>query len=1009
MKDKIIRIASLVFIGGMIVLLLFTSYRDLVDSGTQEHLVSGGFLDLSERKDFDEPIKLDGEWEYYENVLLNDVKSIDEASKRYVTVPGEWNDYVPTRKEPKSFGYGTFHLRIQLSEAQMRQIVGLKIQNIGMSNKVLVNGQVVTTSGNPGVDQNSYEIGNVPNCVFFSPKKSEIDVLIQVSNFDYTPYSGIVSSILFGPQEVLEKTKITAFGNELLFLGASLAVGLIFLVLFIFRRKEKYLLYFSMYTLTGAFYILTHGEKIWFHLFPAFDYLLFTKLQYLSAAMNISLFLGYLYTSFPEVFKSKTTKYLAFSSLGFFPVAVFPLAFQSSVSSIQILFYIGVMLYSVYGCIKGILYKLSYTMYFVLIIFPTLFVVRESIYLVLGKGEVGIGILLAQFMWILAHALLIAVRFSKTYDLAEAQSKELVRMDQLKDEFLTKLSHELRTPLIGVSNITKLYMEQEEGSLTPAQANRLSQILDFTRRLSRLVNDMTDLSKIKEGKLALELSPIQMDKFLRDAVESMDIVYQEGGAKIVFDIQDDIPRIKADKDRIKQILFNLIENAMLSKKNNSITIGGRGLGESVKLSISYQVEPFAQQSDHTNGSALGLSIVKQLTDLMGGTIEAHPAEDGEGRISIIFPAYTTGTDRDEGVDPESQHKEEGQHRAPEKEQLSIPYICKTAGQSTIIIADESHTNLQLVADILVNHNYSVVGVDRGQDVINQIKRNPDTDLVIIDYMMQDPSGVELSRKLRELYSRDELPILMLTTTINQSDVERALLSGSNDFLYKPFQANELVARVNSLVQIKKSMTLTTSYELAFLQAQIKPHFLYNAFNTIAECCETDSREAGKLIISLSKYLRGTLDFENISSFVSVEKELALVKAYITIELARFDNLEVEFDVDEEINISLPSLTLQTLVENAVKHGATKIVTGGKVKISVKQGKDGVLFTVEDNGVGMNLHKLDLSNEPSHKRNSVGLYNINTRLVKLYGTGLTFESTLGIGTKISFLIPEGSNL
>lgn len=203
--------------------------------------------------------------------------------------------------------------------------------------------------------------------------------------------------------------------------------------------------------------------------------------------------------------------------------------------------------------------------------------------------------------------------------------------------------------------------------------------------------------------------------------------------------------------------------------------------------------------------------------------------------------------------------------------------------------------------------------------------------------------------------------------------------------------------------------MTTSYELAFLHAQIKPHFLYNALNTIAEYCETDPHEAGKLIISLSKYLRGTLDFENVSSFVTIEKELSLVKAYLNIEKARFDNLEVAFDIDDALSISLPPLTLQILVENAVKHGVTKLVTGGKVTISVKQREDGVMFIVEDNGVGMDIKQLDLTSKSSEKRTSIGLYNINTRLFKLYGEGIKIESTLGVGTKASFIIPNGGNL
>ncbi|OEH84149.1 hypothetical protein BHU72_12135 [Desulfuribacillus stibiiarsenatis] len=1021
MNNKIIRIASLIFIMCGISFLIVTSYIDLSNSKAPEHFVSAGLIDLSKIEDFNHLVKLDGEWKFYENELIHDAQSIEESKKIFVTVPGKWNRYETGRKEPKSFGYGTFHLRIQLSETQINQMVGLKIQNIGMSNKVIINDQVISMSGKPGIDRNSYEMGNVPKYVFYYPEKTELDVLIQVTNFDYSPYSGIVSSILFGPQEVLENTRITAYGYELVFLGASLAVGFVFFMVFLFRIKRTYLLYFSMYIISSGLYVLTHGEKIWFHLFPTFDYLIFAKIQYFSAALAISFFIGYLYTSFPEVFKNRMTKALLLVSFAFYPAVLFPLSIQSNISSIQIAFYIAVMLYSVYGSVKSILHEHTYSVYFVGIILSTAFMGREGIYLVLGKGKVGLWMLLAQFTWILIHASLIAGRLSKTFDLVEEQSKELIRMDQLKDEFLAKLSYALRAPLMGISNVTKLYIEQEEDTLSYSRGVKLSQIQDFSRRLTRLVNDMTDISKIKEGKLTLELSVIQMNRFLRKVATSMAVAYKDDGARIVFDIEDSIPMIRADQDRMKQIIFCLMDHAVLNSKNNPITLSGRGNTESVEISVRYPeessqsnkhnelFEPFSQQNDLGMESGLGLSIAKQLTELMGGIIEVKHIESGEISITVIFPAYKSRVEVDEIAVTEIQSSQGETFNDIEEQTLATPYSIKTAGQSTVIVADESPTNLKLIVDMLVHHNYSVIAVDNGHDVMKQLQLNPSTDLVVIDYWMQDPSGLEICRKLREVYSRDDLPILMLTTTIDPSVVERALLSGANDFLYKPYQANELIARVHSLVQVKKTLALTTSYELAFLHAQIKPHFLYNALNTIAEYCETEPHEAGRLIISLSKYLRGTLDFENISSFVTVEKELSLVKAYLNIEMARFDKLEVAFDVDDNITVSLPSLTLQTLVENAVKHGVTKIVAGGKVTISIKQLDDGVIFTVEDNGVGMDLEKLDISNKTSEKRNSIGLYNINTRLLKIYGKELIIESTPGLGTKASFVIPNGGSL
>jgi sensor histidine kinase YesM len=188
---------------------------------------------------------------------------------------------------------------------------------------------------------------------------------------------------------------------------------------------------------------------------------------------------------------------------------------------------------------------------------------------------------------------------------------------------------------------------------------------------------------------------------------------------------------------------------------------------------------------------------------------------------------------------------------------------------------------------------------------------------------------------------------------------------------------------------------------------MKPHFLYNTLNTIAEYCGTDPREAEKLIVSLSKYLRGTLDFENLGGLISLQKELDLVRAYVSIEEARFEEIKVEFEIVDPLpDIQLPPLTLQPLVENAIKHGLRKRENGGGVKVRVATSGNSVSFCVQDDGVGIPEKKLnDLLDTPKGSA-SIGLYNINTRLSRLYGRGLLIRSVVNGGTSVSFDIPIG---
>lgn len=194
-------------------------------------------------------------------------------------------------------------------------------------------------------------------------------------------------------------------------------------------------------------------------------------------------------------------------------------------------------------------------------------------------------------------------------------------------------------------------------------------------------------------------------------------------------------------------------------------------------------------------------------------------------------------------------------------------------------------------------------------------------------------------------------------------------------------------------------------EMSFLQAQIKPHFLYNALSAIANVCEQDGKAAGKLIVDLAYYLRGSLEFNNLDKMTTIEKELEFVDTYFHIEQARFGQkiqLRKEIEVSEDAQI--PVLILQPLVENAVRHGISKKIGGGTVTVRMKQLADHIDIEIEDNGVGIASDKLAAIFNKTDSKQSVGLLNIHYRLRKLYGRGLEISSEPG-RTSVKLLIPE----
>ncbi|MGL5797765.1 MAG: LytS/YhcK type 5TM receptor domain-containing protein [Cetobacterium sp.] len=218
--------------------------------------------------------------------------------------------------------------------------------------------------------------------------------------------------------------------------------------------------------------------------------------------------------------------------------------------------------------------------------------------------------------------------------------------------------------------------------------------------------------------------------------------------------------------------------------------------------------------------------------------------------------------------------------------------------------------------------------------------------------------------------------------------------------YLAIGLSQLISTQLEISKIEDFKNMAKDAELKALQSQINPHFLFNALNTTASFVRFDPAKARDIIIDLSVYLRYNL--ENSSNFVPLKKELEQVKAYINIEKARFHNrFDIVYNFDENLDdIKIPSLTIQPLVENSIKHGILKQRELGIVEIAIKKIDSKIIVSIEDNGVGINSEVIENIDKKIEK--NIGLKNVHNRLKLIYGKGLIIER-LQKGTKISFYI------
>jgi len=389
-------------------------------------------------------------------------------------------------------------------------------------------------------------------------------------------------------------------------------------------------------------------------------------------------------------------------------------------------------------------------------------------------------------------------------DKLKLTSEKLQKNQKFKDRFFASISHELRTPLNAIHGISELLIPNtEEDKLL------IGSLKNSTQHLLALINDLLDISKLKEGKLILAKVDFNLREVLNNSFDIVKIASKEKQIAYFIEIEDKLPEyINGDPHRLTQILINLLNNAMkftqkghialrcscnTSSKdliNNNcrlcIEIEDTGIGIDEKIQ-NRLFEGFIQGDENTSvkygGSGLGLAITKNLVEIQGGSL-SFISKTGKGTVFYIDLPFVISQNK---VIMEKENVE----NIPSKKIKSI------------LIVDDNKLNL-MVAEKQIK---KIIGTDIKIDLAYNGKIALDLvsktiyDIILMDMKMPEMDGIEASREIRNSSNPDinKIPIIMMTANVSLDDINACFEAGVNDYISKPYEIKHLLQKMNNLV------------------------------------------------------------------------------------------------------------------------------------------------------------------------------------------------------------------
>lgn len=959
----------------------------------------------------DGSISLNGKWAFYWNQLLDPDDLKQEASpavSAYVDMPEYWTNYSLNDRKLPADGYATY--RLTISGLDSEEPIALKLRNIYSSYALWVNDTLAASAGKPGYTHEASIPKYGPSVVV--PVKPDSDgrltLLVQVANYTY-PKGGINNAIELGDAKQLQQEKSVELVRDSLVIGSLLVIGVYHIILYVLRRNDVTPLYFGLFCMCIAVRTMLVGSRFILEIFPAFSWVWFAKVSYLTIYVGELFLISYIYHLFPQFLSRKVWRLTQFFtiSLTLLVLTTDIRVYDYSLIPFQI-YSIGLVLYAVYASIRlarqrqegAVLLILGFSLIFLTAVNDTLN--RKGVFTTPALLQFGV------LGFVFLQALLLSMKSSRAFFQVERLSERLLTLDKLKDEFLAKTSHELRTPLHGIIGLADALIDGSSGKLPSPVIDLLRLMKVSGQRLAHLVNDILDFSKLKHQEIGLVLVTVNLRLAVELTLQVLNPLAEKKGLRLSHQLPDDM-YVMADENRLQQILHNLIGNAIAYTETGTVTVTAKRLQGQVSIQITdsgigiaeadldrifesfEQINPLDRSQQ--GGTGIGLSITKKLVELHDGRIGVTSGLGEGSTFSFTLPMAGEGKPKSPPL-PVADYipTESFSHWEIVEPEREAAHSNKQL--PSVLIVDDDPVNVQVLLQFLAG-KYSLRSTCSGQEALEWIQNGYKPDIALLDVMMPYVSGLQLGEEIRRHYNSGELPVIFLSAKSQMTDLVAGFEHGGNDYLAKPVDKQELLARLELHLQLARwNATLEREVEARTIELEHSLEERARALSEISVLAERNRiagdihDHVGHILTASVVQLELGLKMSSQNAPESTEKlkhasdllrkglhemrksvhmlaEEAAASATFRDSLLQIINDSqqyAEVNVEHKIEVSDGSLEpeAEKLIRHALQEGITNGIRHGQCtffRFELIETEDAIQFTLENNGLPFTSERL----------------------------------------------------